>query len=303
LVKIVGVGALNWDKQFIVDRLPIPGEEIVIKSFNESAGGSAANTIAALSRIGVKCGFIGRVGDDSVGEQIMGAFRDEGVDTSGIVKVPGISGTVLAFIDSEGERTMYVDSGVNHDVSLDDISFDYINKSEIVHMSSFAGATSQNTITKIPAHLENVRLSFAPGFLSWRGREFLKPILDKSTILFLNEKEAEALTSSAHASEAGKVLRDEGVEKVVITLGAEGCLLLNKEGVQKVEGEKVKARDTTGAGDALAAGFLYGDLRGYNDFDSVRIGNFVASRCVQQIGARKGLPDSKVMKAFEKTLH
>jgi ribokinase len=151
--------------------------------------------------------------------------------------------------------------------------------------------------------LENVRLSFAPGFLSWRGREFLKPILDKSTILFLNEKEAEALTSSAHASEAGKVLRDEGVEKVVITLGAEGCLLLNKEGVQKVEGEKVKARDTTGAGDALAAGFLYGDLRGYNDFDSVRIGNFVASRCVQQIGARKGLPDSKVMKAFEKTLH
>jgi ribokinase len=301
LVEIVGVGALNWDKQYIVDRLPIPGEEIVIKSFNESAGGSAANTIAALSRLGVDCGFIGNVGDDTEGERIIGAFREEGVDTSGIIKVPGISGTVLAFIDSEGERTMYVDSGVNHDLRLDDISFDYLNNSENIHISSFAGDTSQKTIKSMPAHLKNVRISFAPGFMSWRGTEFLQPILDKSTVLFLNEKEAEALTKG-HVNEAGPVLMGEGVEKVVITLGAEGCLLSNKDGVQKVGVESVRARDTTGAGDAFAAGFLYGELRGHNDLDSVKIGNFVASRCVQQIGARKGVPDSKAMQAFEKTL-
>ena len=302
MAEVVGIGALNWDRLLLVDRFAKEGEEIVIKEFREEAGGSAANTIAGLGRLGVKCGFIGKMGSDKEGELILKAFEREGVDTKGIKRVEGRSGAVYAFVDDLGERSMYVKSGVNDNLLLNDINSSYLRFARFIHISSFAGSTSIETIKKIPELKGPAKLSFAPGFLSRRGRDFLTPILKQCEILFLNEKEAAALTGKP-PSEAGAVLRREGLETVVVTMGSKGCIVVDEEGAHEAFGIKTTVVDTTGAGDAFAAGFLYGTLKGFDASASARIGNFAASKCIRHIGARKGLPSKGSLKAFLRKIH
>lgn len=301
MADVVGVGALNWDRLYRVDRFAAPGEEIVIKDIKEEAGGSAANTIAGLGRLGVECGFLGKIGNDEEGNSILTAFEKEGVDTQGIAKVEGRTGSVFAFVDDTGERIMYVNPGVNDTLLPKDINIDHMTSARFLHVSSFAGETSIDTIKKIPEIKGRAGLSFAPGFLCWRGLDFLMPLLKDCGILFLNEREANALTA-APPPRAGEILRDIGVGTVVVTLGERGCLVIDEEGVHDVEGIKARAVDTTGAGDAFAAGFLFGVLKGFHSPASGRLGNFVASRCVEHVGARKGLPKIEAVEAFLKRL-
>lgn len=300
MVEVVGVGALNWDRMLLVDRFAGAGEEIVVKDVREEAGGSAANTIAGLGRFGVECGFIGKIGSDSEGAGIIEAFDADSVDTNEIVRFDGRTGSVFAFVDESGERTMYVNPGVNDTFRLEDVDSKYYLGARYIHVSSFAGAGAIDAIKAIPGIMAGSALSFSPGFLAYRGIDFLSPLLKNSDILFLNEEEARALTGKAPLK-AAEILKGYGVEKVAVTLGEKGSIVLGDEGAHEVGGQPVKAVDTTGAGDAFSAGFIYGVIRGYNDLDSSRIGNFAASRCVQHIGARKGLPNSDALQTFEKT--
>jgi ribokinase len=297
LAEVIGVGALNWDRLYRVDRFAAPGEEIVIREIKEEAGGSAANTIAALGRLGVDCGFVGKIGNDKESIDIINAFRGDGVDTAGIIKVDGITGTVLAFVDDAGERTMYVDPSVNDTLHINDIDRDYISSAKFLHISSFAGETSVETIKKLPDVKGNASLSFAPGFLCWRGLDFLMPLLKGCHILFLNEKEATALTGVS-SEKVGESLLDVGVEKIVVTRGERGSLVTDKKGLHSFSGIKTAVVDTTGAGDAFAAGFLFGTIRDLELSICAKIGNFVASNCIQHVGARNGLPARKDVDAF-----
>jgi ribokinase len=301
LVKVVGVGALNWDRLFRVDRFARAGEEIVIKGFEEEAGGSAANTIAALGKLGVDCGFVGKVGLDTDGERIITAFERDSVNTENILRVEGRTGNVFAFVDDTGERNMYVNPGVNDSLLLEELNNKYLQSSEIIHISSFAGETSIETLKGIPRLRGKALLSFSPGFLCARGLDFLMPLLKECSILFLNQKEAFALTGEK-PSRAGVLLKDLGVDKAVVTLGEKGCLIVDGDGVHEVMGERAKVVDTTGAGDAFSAGYLFGSLNGLDVEICARIGNFVASKCVQQMGARKGLPEKSSLDNFLKQI-
>ncbi len=298
MVDVVGIGALNWDTLLLVDRFASPGEEIVVKDIREEAGGSAANTISALAKWGVECGFAGRVGMDREGELILEAFKNDGVDVTCIKRAKERSGVVLAFIDKIGERTMYVSPGVNKALTIMDLNSDLIGQARYVHMSSFGGESAMKAAMAVPALLDrNATFSFAPGFLTQRGLEYLKPLLLAAKILFLNEKEALNLTGKKSRDASLDLIR-LGVEIVVITLGSRGCMVTGRDGVQMIEQKSVKAVDTTGAGDAFSAGFLYGNLKGYDVGDSARIGNYVASNCVKRVGARSGLPKLNELKVF-----
>jgi ribokinase len=296
LVEVVGVGALNWDRILLVDRFAKPGEEIVIKSVWEEAGGSAANTIATLGRLGVETGFMGKIGLDEKGARIISSFEKDSVFTDNIVREEGRTGTVFSFVDEMGERSMYIDSGVNDSLLLEDLNIEYLRSSECIHLSSFAGSTSIKTLKKISGLKGTAMLSFAPGFLCSRGIDFLQPMLKNCSILFINETEAEALTGHPF-SKAPEILIDAGVEKVVVTLGKRGSLVVGQAGPEEVAGFKSRVVDTTGAGDAFSAGFLYGMLKRFDDRASAKIGNFIASKCIEHMGARKGLPDKITLKS------
>lgn len=289
----IGFGALNFDKLYSVDRIAKEGEHVPIRDVQEASGGSAANTIAGLARLGLKVGFVGAVGDDAEGRKILQDFRNEGVDTKGIVRMNGRTGIIIGFVDRKGERTLYPYPGVNSEIKIDDINLDYIKNTKILHLSSFVDKRQFEIQKKIVRRLpERVKVSFSPGLYAEERIEELLPIIKQNSVLFLNKNEIENLTNKNY-KKGSKKLIDNGAEIVVVTLGKKGCYIQDKKNSYEIPAYKTKVVDTTGAGDAFAAGFLFGILSGKNLQDSGRLGNYVASYCIRKFGARDGLPHRK----------
>src|SRR3990170_2159296 len=106
--EVVCFGALNMDKLYRVNRIAREEEESFILDFKESPGGSAANTAVGLARLGIKTGYVGKVADDREGKLLISDFKREDVDTRGItISNVGRSGTVIGFVDQNGERALY----------------------------------------------------------------------------------------------------------------------------------------------------------------------------------------------------
>jgi len=292
----VGFGALNVDKLFKVNRIAMAEQESFIARFEEACGGSAANTIVGLARLGCKVGFIGKVAGDREGNMLMEEFRREGVDTNGIAQIEhGRSGTVMGFVDEKGDRALYIDPGVNDTIESKDISADYALQAGFLHLTSFVGRKSFEAQKKLLQALPGgVKVSLDPGALYARmGMSKLLPIVERAFVLMPNAGELELLTDEAEYRAGAKVLLKKGVSIVAVKLASKGCYVTDGKESHQIEAFKVKVVDTTGAGDAFDAGFLYGLIRGKNLYECGRIGNFVASRCVMKMGARAGLPRLK----------
>lgn len=288
----VGVGALNVDKLFKVNRIVGEDEEGFVREHHESCGGSAANTTVGLARLGLKTGFVGKVADDQEGKLLLDAFRKENIDTDGIVLAKGgRSGIVMGFVDKHGERALYVASGVNDTIDLKEVSEDYVATTKILHLSSFVGEKSFETekqlVEKLPEH---VQVSLDPGMLyARRGLTALRPIIRRAFAILPNEIELKLLTGCEYEDGAKKLLA-EGVKIAAVKLGKKGCYVTNGKESHLIESFNVEIVDTTGAGDAWNAGFLYGFLKSKDLRECGKLGNFVASRCIMKMGARTGLP-------------
>jgi ribokinase len=287
----VGFGALNLDKLYKVNMIAKEEEEGFVTDFKESAGGSAANTIVGLARLKLKTGFIGKVAEDHEGNFLLDDFRKEGVDTNGItVSKDGRSGVVMGFIDIKGDRALYVDPGVNNLAEFQEINLEYATNTEFLHLSSFVGETPLEAQKELIDRLPNVKISFDPGALYARkGLRALRPIIQRSRVIFPNAIETKLLTGKDY-EEGAKTFTQLGAEIVAVKLGKKGCYITDGKESHLVEAYKVEAMDTTGAGDAFCAGFLYGLIKGKDLYECGRLGNFVASRCITKIGARTGLP-------------
>jgi ribokinase len=292
----VGFGALNVDKLFKVNRIAKADEESVVTSFEENGGGSAANAIVGLARLGCKVGFIGKIANDKEGKMLLEDFRRENVDTKGIINAKrGRSGTVMGFVDEKGERALYVDAGVNDTIAFEEIDTEYAFKTKFLHMTSFVGEKSFQTQKKLAQKLpRNIKLSFDPGALYARkGLAALELMIRRSYVLMPNARELEFLTGIADYGKGAEIMLDKNVKIVAVKLGSKGCYVTDGKESHHIEAFRVKVVDTTGAGDAFSAGFLYGLINGKSLYECGLIGNFVASRCAMKMGARPGLPRLK----------
>lgn len=289
---VVGFGALNVDTLFRVDRIAKAEEESNIEDYVEACGGSAANTIVGLARLGCKTGFIGKVGDDREGELLCRGFDCECVDASGIIHAKGKSGSVLGFVDKNGARALYINSGVNDAIALEEIKQDYASKSQFIHLTSFVGEKSLQTQKELLAALpKGVKVSFDPGAVYARkGFDSIEAIIEKTHVLLPNTFELEHLTGEGNYRRGADFMISRGVKIVAVKLGSEGCYVTDGHERLEIEAFKTQAVDTTGAGDAFNAGFLYGMLKEKNLQECGRLGNFVASRSIMKMGAREGLP-------------
>ncbi|HUJ84800.1 MAG TPA: carbohydrate kinase family protein [Candidatus Acidoferrales bacterium] len=297
----VGFGALNVDTLLKVERLAGAEEESFVEDYKESCGGSAANTAVGLARLGCKVGFIGKVADDREGKLQIDCFKTEGVDTAGIIQPKhGKSGSVLGFVDKKGARALYVNPGVNDTIEPREINYAYPSETKFLHYSSFVGEKSFRAQKKLLGALDsNVKISFDPGSLySRKGFAAIEPIIRSSYVLMPNARELELLTGELDIRRASDLMLDAGVKIVAVKLGEKGCYVTDGEERLRIEPFRVKVVDTTGAGDAFCAGFLYGLIKEKSLFECGRFGNFVASRCVAQMGARAGLPSLEDLRAF-----
>jgi len=293
-MDVIGFGALNLDKICFVNKIPHDDEEGYVLNVEKHPGGSAANTIVGLSRLNAKTGYIGKITDDDAGRIIFKDLLDEKVDTRGVIKEDmGRSGVAEVFVDKKGGRSIIVDPGVNDFIKISDIDLDYVEGFRILHLTSFVSILSNKsfeTQKKLLKLVNSPIISFDPGFLyAERGLDVMTDFLIYTDILFINEREIMVLTNEKSFKAACNLLSDY-VDILVVKLGDRGCFVKkgNKEFI--VNPFSVNVIDTTGAGDAFNAGFLYGILKNRSIKDCARIGNKVASLSITKSGARDGLP-------------
>jgi ribokinase len=298
---VLGFGALNVDTLLKVDKIASVEEESFIQDHIEACGGSAANTVVGLARLGCKVGFIGKVANDREGKMQIDCFKTEGVDTSGIiVATKGKSGSVFGLVDKKGARALYINSGVNDIIEPRDLKWDYVSQTNFLHLSSFVGEKSFRTQKKLMGSLPaDVKISFDPGSVyAQKGFASIEPIIRNSYVLVPNVVELELLSGETDYRKGADFMIEMGVKIVAVKLGGNGCYVTDGQEQLRIEPYKVQVVDTTGAGDAFCAGFLYGLIHNKNLAECGRLGNFVASRCVMQMGARAGLPYAKDLAAF-----
>ncbi len=301
-IQVVGLGALNIDHLYQVERILEDGEAVVNESIL-SPGGSAANTIYGLAKLGVKTGFAGVIGNDAEGKLLLRSFQTVGVDTSQIrVKPRTKTGSVVCLSDSLGKRSLYVLPGANNLLTMDDLDLDYINQAKTLHLSSFADERQFKISLELMDKLDSsIKISFSPGALyAAKGLKALVPILARTHVLFMNQSEIRQLTGQDAPAGAESCLK-QGCDIVVVTLGkgASWKTVMATSYIRDSEHEytiepssknTISAVDTTGAGDAFATGFLYGLISDKGLEECGRLGSIVAQFSITKMGARPGLP-------------
>lgn len=295
---VIGFGALNVDRLCHVGKIARGGEESFVLTMEEAPGGSAANTIVGLARLGVATGFIGKVADDHEGQLLLDDFKHEGVNIEGItIAQGGHSGNVTAYVDKTGERALYVHPSVNDTLSFDDIKVEYARRTRFLHLASMDDKPFR-VQEKLIKMLPNVRISMDPGQIYARkGLSVLSPILKRCFIFMPSENELKMLTGK-NFREGAKMLLGYGPEIVAVKLGRKGCYIADGKEKFLIEPFDAEVVDKTGAGDAFCAGFLYGQVRGKDVYTCGRLGNFVASKCITKVGARAGLPRASELIEF-----
>jgi ribokinase len=297
-MDFVGIGALNLDRLYKVEKIAEGDEEVAIQEAREESGGSAANTIYALGKLGMSTGFIGAIGNDAEAKVVLGSLNSVGCDTSHIkIKANSRTGLVIGIVDPKGERALYIAAGANDLLSEDDIDFGYLDQVDFLHISSFVSDEQLDIQKRIVEKLSpETKLSFAPGSLYVKkGLSELEPIIKRTYVLFLNEVEAKELTGKEY-QEASDFLMGYGCNIICITLKDRGCYVTDGKSKEHVEAIQTDVIDTTGAGDAFCAGFLFGLSQGKDLKECGRLGNLVAARCIVKIGARSGLPQLSDLK-------
>lgn len=314
-VDVIGFGALNVDKLYKVGHIAEIDGESFIKGEEESPGGSAANTIIGLSRLGCSTSYIGKIADDEEGDLLEYNLMINDVYLTNLIYADsGNSGKVLGFVSDEGDRALYVDPGVNDEISIDEINPLNVNACKILHYTSFVGDSfyAQKELLKFLG--DDIVLSFDPGMLYVKkGVEELNEILERTDILLINEAELKILFEDYYKEKLGIEeelsfrdlavhVRDDGIDTVVVKRGSDGAYAINKNDAEvKIPAFECEAVDTTAAGDSFNAGFLYSYLKGYDLAKSCIIANWVASKSVQAIGI-SGLPNLEELEEFIESL-
>jgi ribokinase len=285
---IIIVGSSNTDMVVKTERFPKPGETIVGGEFFLFAGGKGANQAVAAARLGGEVQFVARVGDDLFGRQAVDGFRAEGIDCSAVKTDPDhASGTALITVDASGENSIVVAPGANNALVPEDLAEIDFTAAGLVLMQL---ETPLSTIA--------AAVKAAPGkcVLNPAPAQTLPPdILSGLYLITPNETEAELLTGvlptdPASCVRAAKILHDAGVQHVIITLGSAGAFYSDGTSSFSVSAPKVKAVDTTAAGDCFNGAVVVALAEGKNWRESIEFAVKAASISVTRMGAQVSVP-------------
>ena len=265
----------------------------------EISGGSAANTLAGLAALGSKCGFIGQVAEDQLGEVFAHDIRAAGIafDTAARA-VTGENGPptarCLIFVTPDGQRTMNTYLGASQFLPAAALDESLIAAASVLYLEGYLWdpeeprAAMRRAIAAAKAAGRKVAFTLSDAFVIDRhGDDFRALIADGSIdILFANEHELAALTGEAEF-EAGLAALAGKVPVLVVTRGAHGAVAIAAGERAEVAAEPVaKVVDTTGAGDLFAAGFLHGHVRAQDLAQCLRLGAICAAEVISHYGAR-----------------
>jgi len=301
--SIVVIGSSNTDMIIRLKHLPRAGETVLGGEFMSAAGGKGANQAVAAARAGGKVGLIACLGRDSWGDQALSGFVKDGVDVRHVSRhAYAASGAALILVSRNGENSIAVASGAN-----DCLSPEHVRQAHAVI------AQAQVLLMQLEIPLEAVEVAARLAIPS-KTHVILNPaparplpdrLLRRVSILTPNELEAESLTGikvkdAREAVRAAEQLRRRGVEIVIVTMGARGAVISHREGTEIVRGFKVRALDTTAAGDVFNGALAVALTKGQKVRDAVRFANAAAALSVTCVGAQPSAPSRSAIEKFIK---
>ena len=276
-----------------LDRIPKPGETILGGNFLTAHGGKGANQAVGAARAGGNVTLVARVGRDVFGDQAIDAWREDGIVVDHVARdASAPSGVALIFVAKDGENSIAVASGANAKLSVADVQAarGAFAKASVCVMQLETPLATVEAVAILAAKLGlTVILNPAP------ARPLPARLLKQISILTPNETEAELLTGIAvknvtSAKQAAAKLLAQGVGIVVLTLGRRGALVADHDGARLVPGFKVKAIDTTAAGDVFNGALAVALAEGQALDGAVRFANAAAALSVTKPGAQPSAP-------------
>ncbi|HKK41388.1 MAG TPA: adenosine kinase [Bacteroidales bacterium] len=268
-----------------------------------ASGGSAANTLHGLSMIGAPAGFIGSIGEDELGDFFENDMKKAGVSTM-LLRRDTVTGTAVALISPDSERTFATHLGAAVELDDKDLRPEYFRGYNVLYMEGYL-IINRPMVEKACMLAKENRMKVAIDLASYNVVEEqlndFREIIDKYVdIVFANEDEARAFTGLGPEEALKKI--SESCEIAVVKVGSEGSWIKRGDEIVKVGTEKVDVKDTTGAGDLYASGFLYGYARDLDLEKCGLIGSLLAGKVIENIGARMSEAQFAVLKESVKTI-
>lgn len=309
--KVIGIGnalvdlmtQINNDSLLAELKLPKGSMQLVDKEVSRNviektknfkrtiaSGGSAANTIHGLARMGIQTGFIGKIGKDEMGKYFKEDMEKSSIKTY-LLESTADSGVAVALVSPDGERTFAVHLGAAVELSSQDLKNDFFDGYDLLHIEGYLLQNYSLIETACDMAKENglkVSLDLASfnvveahrDFLSYISREF-------ADIIFANEDEAKAMTGLTPEDAVNHIA--QWCDVAVVKIGKDGSLVKTGGEVYKINADRATVVDTTGAGDLYASGFLFGLLNEISISECGRIGSLLGKHVIEQIGAK--IPD------------
>jgi ribokinase len=298
---ILVVGSANMDMVVVTKRPPQPGETVFGSQFAMFPGGKGANQAVCCAKLGGRVHFIGKMGNDVFRAKLMQSMKNDGVRLQHLCVDPAApTGVALITVDARGQNEIIVVSGSNMKLTpadLDGKRYIFAKFTIVLLQLEIPIETVTQSARLAKAHGATVILNPAP------ARKLPESLLQMVDYLTPNEIETEILTgmpvkSVASAQKAARRLLDSGVKNVIVTLGAKGCLGVTNESAEVFPARKVKAVDTTAAGDAFNGALAFSLAKGRSIDEAIRFANAVAAFSVTKMGAQSSMPTMDELQKF-----
>ncbi len=314
---VICIGAALVDMIAKVERHPQEDDEVFVSDLTIFSGGAAANTAFACASLGLKSAFLGKLGrGDAFGSKILDDFKKGRVSVD-LIKYSDDQKTRSAYValNEKADRRIYAHSGAANYLSENEIKSGELSKAKVIYLSSL-----KNMKPFIKAGIIGKKMGIPvilnPGMLIIdQGYESSSLLFKNIDILILSQKEYSTLMktdklklSPSFIVQTSNKLFELGIRVLIVTLGSKGAFMQTEDNFDAIPAIKIEAVvDTTGAGDAFSAGFVYGFLQNLSfDFErlknDVKIGHYIAGKCIQELGARNGIINQEEFNDFlEKT--
>ena len=297
--NIIVVGSLNADLVVRAPRFPQPGETITGEDLKIIPGGKGANQSVAAARQGASVAMLGRVGNDSFGPELINNLKHNGVDTAHVqIDAEAATGTATIIVDAHGQNSIVLSPGSNGRVSPADLN--------TVSFSDYKLLLLQLEIPLEPvlaaakrAKEKGLRVLLNPA----PARTLPDELIALPDFIVPNEGELSLLTNQpvqdvASAENAARALLTQGAQTVIVTLGPNGALIVNREVTKHIPAFQVDVVDTTAAGDAFIGGFASALLQNKPLGEAVRSGCACGALAATKFGAQPSMPTKAEVEGF-----
>lgn len=296
--EILVIGSLNADLVVRAPRFPGPGETISGEDLQTLPGGKGANQAVAAARLGASVSMLGRVGRDNFGDYLLENLKSNHVNIEYVRRDDAATGTAIIVVDADGQNSIVLSPGANGKVSPADVTAASFGDFRLLLLQlEIPLETVRSTAQRAKEHGLQVLLNPAP------ARSLPDELITLPDFLVPNETELSLLTEQTvndipSAERAAKTLLAHGAQTVIVTLGANGALIVTREMIKHIPPFKVDVVDTTAAGDAFIGGFASARLQDQPLEEAVRYGCACGALTATKFGAQPSLPSKEDVENF-----